>query len=121
MISKHVLAAVALVAASVATPAALAHAKLQTSQPAASSELASSPKQIRLQFNERLEAAFSTIQLVDAKDAVLPLPKMEFDKTDPKVMFATVPPLRPGQYRVRWSVMAHDGHKVKGEFAFRVK
>lgn len=121
MTSKRLLAAATLVVASVAAPAAYAHARLQASQPAASSALASSPKQIRLQFNERLEPAFSKIELVDAKDALLPLPHAEFDKADPKAMFAPVPPLRPGQYRVRWSVMAHDGHKVNGEFAFSVK
>lgn len=121
MTSKSLLTAVALLVAIAAAPIAFAHAKLQVSQPAASSELASSPKEIRLQFNERLEPAFSNIQLVDAKDALMPLPKIEFDKAEPSTMFAAVPPLRPGQYRVRWSVMAHDGHKVKGEFAFLVK
>lgn len=118
---KQLLETFVLVIAGAAAPSAFAHAKLQMSQPAASSELAGSPKEIRLQFNERLEPAFSKIELVDAKDGVLPLTKTGFDKTDPKALFATPPPLKPGQYRVRWSVMAHDGHKVKGEFAFRVK
>jgi methionine-rich copper-binding protein CopC len=121
MTSKHQLAAIGLVIASAAAPAAFAHARLTASHPAVSSELAVAPKEIRLQFNERIEPAFSTMQLVGAKDAVLPLPKNEFDKADPKVMFVTPPSLPPGQYRVRWSVMGHDGHKVKGEFAFRVK
>lgn len=121
MTFQHIVAAVTLVAASAMPPAAFAHARLQTAQPAASSELASSPAQIRLQFNERLEPAFSKIELLDAKDATLPLPKAEFDKADPTVMFARTPQLKPGQYRVRWSVMAHDGHKVKGEYAFRIK
>lgn len=121
MLSKYVFASITMISAIVAAPAATAHAKLQASQPAAASELANSPKEIRLQFNERLEPAFSKIELIDAKAALLPLPKIEFDKSDPKVMFASVPALRPGQYRVRWSVMAHDGHKVKGEFAFSVK
>lgn len=121
MMFKYSLAAISFIVTSAAAPAAFAHAKLQASQPAASSVLASSPKEIRLQFNERLEPAFSKIELVDAKDALLSLPKVEFDKTDPKVMFAPVQALRPGQYRIRWSAMAHDGHKVKGEFAFRVK
>lgn len=121
MISRKLFAAIAIVGAIAAAPAANAHAKLQASQPAASSELAGAPKEIRLQFNERIEPAFSKIELVDAKATLLPLSKIEFDKADPNVMFASAPALRPGLYHVRWTVMAHDGHKVKGEFAFRVK
>lgn len=121
MVCKYVRVAIMLVVAVGAAPLVQAHARLQVSQPAASSELSGAPKEIRLRFNERLEPAFSKIQLVDPNDAVLSLPKIEFDKADPTVMFAAVPPLRPGLYRVRWSVMAHDGHKVKGEFAFRIK
>ena len=121
MTTKNLLAAITLVIGTAAMSAAQAHAKLEASQPQAGSELASAPKEIRLHFNEQLEPAFSKIQLVDAKDAELPLPKAELDKGDPKVMFTTVPALAPGQYRVRWSTMTHDGHKTKGEIAFRVK
>lgn len=121
MNTKHILATLILAACGAGMSAAQAHAKLEASQPKADSELASSPKEIRLKFNEKLEPAFSKIQLVDAKEAELPLPKAELDKADPKVMFTAVPPLQPGQYRVRWSTMTHDGHKAKGEIAFRVK
>jgi methionine-rich copper-binding protein CopC len=119
MITKNLLAAFVLCGA--AASAAQAHAKLEASQPRAGSELASPPKEVRLHFNEQLEPAFSKIQLVDAKDAELPLPKAELDKADPKVMFTTLPLLQSGQYRVRWTTMTHDGHKTKGEIAFRVK
>ena len=120
MNTKNLLAVAALAISSLASTAQ-AHAKLEASQPKAGSELASSPKEIRLQFNEKLEQAFSKIQLVDAKDVELALPKAELDKADPKVMFTTVPALQPGQYRVRWSTMTNDGHKAKGEISFRVK
>ena len=121
MIARNLVAGLTLVIAGAAMSAAQAHAKLEASQPKADSELASSPKEIRLHFNEKLEATFSKIQLVDAKDAELPLPKAELDKADPKVLYTTVPALQPGQYRIRWSTMTHDGHKAKGEIAFRVK
>ena len=61
------------------------------------------------------------MELVDAKDAPVQLAKIEFDKADTKAMLAALPPLQAGRYRVRWSVMAHDGQKVGGEFAFRIK
>ena len=121
MNTKNMLAAFILAAAGAATSAAQAHAKIESSQPKADSVLPAAPKEIRLQFNEPLEAAFSKVQLVDAKEADIALPKITLDKANPKVMFTALPPLQPGQYRVRWTAMTHDGHKVKGQFAFRVK
>lgn len=121
MNTKNRIAAFALAAAGVAASGAQAHAKIEASQPKADSELQTAPKEIRLKFNETLEPAFSKIMLVDAKDAEVTLPKIALDKSDPKVMFTAVPTLPPGQYRVRWSTMTHDGHKAKGQFAFRIK
>lgn len=124
MNTKTMLAALILAAAGAAgaaTSAAQAHAKIESSQPKADSVLQAAPKEIRLQFNEPLEAAFSKVQLVDAKEVDIALPKITLDKGNPKVMFTPVPVLQPGQYRVRWTAMTHDGHKVKGQFAFQVK
>ena len=120
MIKNHI-AATALMVASMAAPAAQAHGKIVASEPKAGAELQAAPKHIRLQFNEKLEPAFSKIGLVDANEVAITLAKITLDKTDPKVMFAEVPSLAPGQYRVRWTAMAHDGHKTKGEFGFKVK
>jgi methionine-rich copper-binding protein CopC len=121
MRTKNSIAALTLAAAAVAASSAQAHAKIESSQPKADSELQAAPKEIRLKFNEALEPAFSKIILVDAKDAEVALPKITFDKSDPTVMFTPVPTLPAGQYRVRWLTMAHDGHKAKGQFAFRIK
>jgi methionine-rich copper-binding protein CopC len=118
MTAKHLIAACALI---VAGAAAQAHAKLESAQPKANSELAGAPAEIRLRFNEPLEAAFSTIALVDASHAAVGLPSIALDKADPTVMFAAVPALKPGTYAVRWSAMSRDGHKVKGQYAFTVK
>lgn len=115
---KHLIATCALIAASAV---AHAHAKLESAQPKANSELAAGPAEIRLHFSEPLEAAFSQIALVDAAQAAVALPAIALDKADPKVMFAAVPPLKPGKYEVRWSAMTRDGHKAKGRYAFSVK
>lgn len=121
MSTKNLIAAFTLAAAAVAGSSAQAHAKIESSQPKADSELQNAPKEIRLKFNKALEPVFSKIQLVDTKDAEVTLPRIELDKSDSKVMFTAVPTLPPGQYRVRWSTMTHDGHKTKGQFAFRIK
>lgn len=121
MNKKNIIAAIMLVAAGAAASVAQAHAKIASVEPKADSELQSPPKEIRLHFNEALEGAFSKIELVDAKEAAVKLPKTAIDKSDPKVMFAAVPALPPGQYSVRWSTMTHDGHKAKGRYSFKVK
>ena len=100
---------------------AQAHAKITASEPAAQSELHGAPKHIRLTFNEALEPAFSKIALFEDNGAQVPLPKMARDPNAPKVLLSAVPALPPGQYRVRWSAMGHDGHKTRGEFAFRIR
>jgi methionine-rich copper-binding protein CopC len=118
MVIKHLLAVFTLAAAA---SVAQGHARVESSQPKPDSEFQAAPKEIRLQFNETIEPAFSKIELVDPKQAQVKLPRPELDKANPKVMFSPLPALAPGRYQVRWTAMSHDGHKVKGQFAFRVK
>lgn len=118
---KQLLAACALTPAVLFAPAAYAHAKLEASSPKANSVLATSPAALRLQFNEPVELAFSKVRLVNDTNAVIAPRTITLDKASPKVMVATLPPLKSGPYRVQWTALTRDGHKVKGEFAFRVR
>lgn len=112
----------ALASAALATaPAALAHAKLEASSPQANSVVSPAPAQLRLQFSEPLELPFSKIKLVDEQGAVFAPAKIGADPANAKVLVATMPALHAGAYRVQWSTVTRDGHKVKGEFNFRVK
>jgi methionine-rich copper-binding protein CopC len=104
-----------------ASPSAFAHAKLQSSDPQAGSTLEHAPKQVRLKFNEALEPAFSKIALTGPQDNAISVGATGVDAADPTAMSASLPPLAAGAYRIRWSAMSHDGHKVKGEVAFKVK
>ena len=118
---KRFLAAAACVLASAAPPSAFAHAKLQSSDPRAGSTLDTAPKQVRLKFDETLEPAFSKIRLTGPQDNEIPITATAVDKADPTVMTAPLPVLSSGVYRIQWSAMTHDGHKVKGEVTFKVK
>jgi methionine-rich copper-binding protein CopC len=111
--------AAALIA--LAAGSAHAHARLQSSDPAPSSTLASPPHAIRLQFTEALEPAFSKIVLRDAAGNEVHLPKAVPDKASPAVLAVALPPLAAGGYRVQWTAVARDGHTTKGEFRFRVR
>jgi methionine-rich copper-binding protein CopC len=120
--SIHRLLAVATLAlAGAATSPAFAHAKLQSSDPQAGSTLDTAPKQVRLKFNEALEPAFGRIRLTGPGNKEVALAAATVDKADPTVMTAPLPKLSAGEYRIQWTAMARDGHKVKGEVAFRLK
>lgn len=121
MKTQHLLVAAATALATLAAPAALAHTRLESSQPAANSVVSPAPAQVRLQFSDPLELPFSKVKLVDDKGAVIDASKIAVDPADPKVLIATTPGLHAGAWRVQWSTVTRDGHKVKGEFGFRVK
>ena len=121
MNNKHMLAAATMILASTVSSVAYAHAKLEASVPKANAIVAPAPKEVRLQFNEPLEMAFSKIKLVDGTGAAIEPMKVDLDKANAKVMVASLPALRAGAYRVQWTTLTRDGHKVKGEFSFQVK
>jgi methionine-rich copper-binding protein CopC len=113
-------AGVAVSAWAFAAPA-LAHAKLEASTPAANAVVSPAPAQLRLQFSEPLELPFSKVKLVDEKGVVTSSSTLALDSANNKVLVAGVPALHAGAWRVQWTTLTRDGHKVKGEFGFRVK
>lgn len=118
---KNFVSTVALLGMSFLATQAFAHAALEAASPKPGATLDASPKEIRLQFNEQLEATFSTIKLSDPKGSDVAGVKVEVDKADMKVMHAVLPPLPAGAYAVHWSTMTRDGHKTKGSYTFTVK
>lgn len=101
-----------------------AHAGLKSSQPAASSVLEKSPKEIVLKFAEQVEISFGSIRLFDANSnlIVLPAPNYGFtnDVVDAKTVRVNVPDLEPGSYLVIWRVVSVDSHPVQGAFGFQI-
>lgn len=121
MKAKSLFVSIVAAAACVSGASALAHTRLESSMPQANAVVATAPTQVRLQFSDPLELPFSKVKLVDEKGTVIDASRIAVDGANPKAMVATVPALRSGAYRVQWSTVTRDGHKVKGEFAFRVK
>ncbi|OEZ63951.1 copper resistance protein CopC [Duganella sp. HH105] len=125
MKTLHTLVAAAVVAvATLSAPVATAHASLKSSNPAANAVLDSSPKEIALIFNEKVEPAFSSITLTGAAGRVLAgalSDKATVDNANPAILRLVLPPLPAGAYTVAWAVAGPDGHRRKGEFTFTVK
>ena len=118
---KYVLSALFAATALAGNTSAWAHAGLQTSIPEKDAEIAAAPKEIKLQFNEKLESAFSTAKLVDSTGKQVNVEKPALDAANPSVMKLPVPALSPGKYKVEYVGVGHDGHRRKGDYSFTVK
>jgi methionine-rich copper-binding protein CopC len=104
-----------------ATSLAYAHAFLEHAQPRVGSTVSASPTEVKIWFTERLEPAFSKIQVFDAGGREIDRRDVKVDPTDPIVMTVSVPTLAPGNYRVLWNAVAVDTHHTNGSFGFTVK
>lgn len=120
-IQKTLIAMVTTVAIGLTPVIALAHGKLESSDPAAGSTVDAPVGALRLTFNEDLEPAFSNVSVADASGAVVSKEKAKVDVSNPRVLTVAVPKMPSGSYAVHWTVMTHDGHKVKGDYKFAVK
>ena len=118
--SKIIFALASAAVAFFASTAAFAHAQLISSQPAANSMSAQAPAEIALHFNEKIESAFASIRVSDASGQQVDRKDTQIDKTDPKVLRVSVPPLKAGSYKVQWRATAADLHKIEGTFTFRI-
>lgn len=120
-ILRSALAAAAVAAAVLAAPLASAHAVLKSSEPQAGAMLTTPPQQIVLTFNEKVEPAFSSVTVSNAKGEAITNSKAAPDPSNPTIMMLPVPSLAAGSYTVKWAVAGHDGHRRTGEFKFTVK
>ncbi len=104
-----------------AAASALAHAKLQKSEPEDGATVTTSPTFLKLRYNEAVEPAMSTVKLIGSRDTAVPVAKPALAEGDEKTLVVPVSRLAAGSYRVEWSTMGRDGHHMKGVVRFTVK
>jgi methionine-rich copper-binding protein CopC len=104
-----------------AAPDAAGHALLVRSSPSSRAALHQPPDRVSLWFNERLEAAYSTVSVWNARDSQIDLRDVTVDPADPRQLTVSLPPLKPGAYGVRYRVLSVDGHVVEGRLSFTVR
>jgi methionine-rich copper-binding protein CopC len=116
---RCVPAALGLALLIVNAPPAAAHAILLEAAPAARSTVAGPDLTIRLRFNSRIDGPRSrlTLALPDGRARALALEP----QTAPDVLTAKAAALARGAYKLRWQVLAADGHITRGEVPFQVK
>ncbi len=99
----------------------LPHASLVKSVPARRAQIFKAPAQIQLWFNERLEAGFSSLRVINSSGKRVDLGNVEVSSDDPKRISVGVNPLAPGQYKIGFRVLSVDGHIVEDEFPFTIR
>jgi methionine-rich copper-binding protein CopC len=100
---------------------AWAHAFLDHAEPAVGSTVATPVTEIKIWFTEKLEPAFSQIQVMDRHGKPVTQNRATVDSSDPSLLSLSVPALAPGEYKVSWKVMSVDTHTTVGTFSFTVR
>jgi methionine-rich copper-binding protein CopC len=101
----------------VVAPAA-AHAVLLQSTPPLNSSVSGPNVPVKLRFNVRIDALRSRLTLLrpDGSAQALEISK----ETPADTLSAEANGLAAGAYRLRWQVLASDGHITRGEIPFTV-
>jgi putative copper export protein/methionine-rich copper-binding protein CopC len=98
-----------------------AHTELKASTPRAGAHLAAVPREIRLEFSEVPELAFSSVQLLDPMGAPVRLSAAVYAADSKRAVISIVETaLTAGDYTVVWQVAGDDGHPVRGRFQFTI-
>jgi copper resistance protein C len=98
---------------------ASAHAVIIDSIPAVDAVVAAGDADVTLRFNSRIDHERSRLTLVTADGATTSLTIAP--DSAPDVVAAKMTGLVAGQYRLRWQVLAIDGHMTRGDIRFSVK
>jgi methionine-rich copper-binding protein CopC len=111
----------ALVTAALAPGVAGGHAVLQRAEPPVESKLKRPPEEVKLWFSERLEPAYSSVRVLNDRDAQVDRRDSRIDRANPTVLRVTLPPLPPGVYKIVWRVLSIDGDVTEGTFTLRIE
>jgi methionine-rich copper-binding protein CopC len=103
----------------ITTGIAWAHAYLDHASPRVGNTVSQAPKEVMLWFTEKIEPAFSTIEVRNEQGALVSSGKATVvgDRTQLRVPVKALP---SGTYKVIWRVLSVDTHRTQGDFTFRV-
>jgi methionine-rich copper-binding protein CopC len=101
-----------------ASSPAQAHAIIVEAAPQVGAVLHAGTVEVRLRFNSRIDRHRSRLTVLDAVGKEIPV-KLD-DNTPTGVIAAHISGLAPGDYRLRWQVLALDGHITRGDIPFSV-
>jgi methionine-rich copper-binding protein CopC len=97
-----------------------AHAFLDHADPKVGSRIHASPPEVKVWFTQKLVVLFCDLQVFDGTGKEVDKHDKKLDATDPTLLMVSVPPLKPGKYKVVWRATSVDTHVTKGDFPFEV-
>lgn len=100
--------------------AGFAHAHLQKAEPPIDAVVQTAPGEVTLWFTQKLEPAFSHVQVFDAEGRRVDQDDSRVDTADAAVMHVSLKPLGPGVYKVAWRAVSVDTHVTEGSHIFTV-
>ena len=98
-----------------------AHAFLQQAEPGVGSTVQASPSEVKIRFTERIEPAFSKIQVFAETGKEVDKRDVHLDRSDPALLMVSLPKLGTGTYKVTWRVISIDTHVAEGTFTFHIR
>jgi copper resistance protein C len=114
----HALRFAPLAAALLLPASAMAHAILIDSSPAVHTTVPAGHVSFTLHYNSRIDRARSRLTLIASDKSQSRLPVGADGAGD---VMTTAADLAPGDYVVRWQVLATDGHITRGDLPFTVQ
>ncbi len=103
---------------------ARAHALVTSSEPAAGARVASPPPLAVVRFNSRIDRARSQLLLAPVRDGgggTADENRLDLAPSPDTELRASLPALPAGRWRLRWQVLALDGHITRGDIPFEVR
>ena len=97
---------------------AVAHAILLESSPSINTIVVGPAVPVKLRFNVRIDATRSRLTLVKPDASTQSLAISRDAPAD--TLASQAQGLASGEYRIRWQVLASDGHITRGEIPFKV-
>ena len=101
-----------------ATPPVWAHAYPAVSVPINGATLKEPPSEVRIQFTEAIEMAFSAVTVVGPNKEVFSQGKLR--KLADDTVAISLKPLLAGNYTVEWQVLSVDTHVTEGVLRFTI-
>lgn len=112
------LAATAAVLGTLGTAPAWAHAIIISANPTADQHVPVGKLAVRIEFNSRIDKARSRLHVMAPAGEKTDVPIDQGGK--PNIVTGTTGDLAPGDYVLRWQVLAIDGHITRGDIPFIV-
>jgi methionine-rich copper-binding protein CopC len=100
------------------TPPVWAHAYPAVSVPNNGATLKEPPSEVRIQFTEAIEMAFSAVTVVGPNKEVVSQGKLR--KLADDTVAIGLKPLQAGNYTVQWQVLSVDTHVTEGVLRFTI-